>query len=277
MRCHTAARSRVSEEFCASTEPFDLTGFELPLASGHHVDVAPVRALLGEAIARFEKPTESDRWLGPRLHSALRLSAREASDPEVWMWLGLGPGIDYVRWRFENRKPNRFVGSRDVQAFSRLWWIAEMFRDGPDYTPAVQALIKQDVPNTLLRLDVAHHRPTLLAFLRLRRKAGKAGELSGREVNAAAQAINIASVTYALEQIGPHQRNTGDRQAYDDWRTQAVSLSTLLSEELPDGPAESKVPAASVDALAALFQELLEEAHVRDERTTPDVTADAQA
>ena len=117
----------------------------------------------------------SDRWLGPRLHSALRLSRREAARRGVWRFLGVCVVPDYVRWRFSGdrddpespAKLERFVGADYKQALSRLWWMSEMFRNGPDYEPATRALGNQDVINNLFRMNVAHHRPIALGAVRV--------------------------------------------------------------------------------------------------------------
>ena len=64
-------------------------------------NLEPIRVLLDEAMNRhngLDRAT-SDAWLGPRLHSTLRLSRREAGNRGVWRFLGLW-GADYVRWRF---------------------------------------------------------------------------------------------------------------------------------------------------------------------------------
>src|SRR4051794_6281576 len=45
----------------------------------------PIRELVDEAIDRFEStPTRADAWLAPRLHAALRITRREASNSCLW-------------------------------------------------------------------------------------------------------------------------------------------------------------------------------------------------
>src|SRR3712207_5044930 len=77
---------------------------------------------------------ESDTWLSPRLHSALRLTRAEAGDRGLWHWLALRYR-SYVEYRWTgdggvNR--DRWFGPVHKQALARLWWGAELFRDGDD-------------------------------------------------------------------------------------------------------------------------------------------------
>ena len=135
-----------------------------------------VRILLDEVMTRYAQTdaAASDAWLGPRLHAALRLSRREAGNRDLWRFMGLW-GADYVRWRFgpspgehdldKAAKEERFVGPDSKQAFARLWWMAEVFRDGKTYTTAALALTNQDIVNNLFRMSICNHRPTALAVL----------------------------------------------------------------------------------------------------------------
>src|SRR5207244_262844 len=110
---------------------------------------------------------KSDEWLGPRLHHVLRLKRTEAAERGIWLYLAIVERPDYVVWRWgsedETKEPvnvDRFAGPDYKHAFARLWWMVELFRDGPDYEPATLALRSQDIPNNLFRMDIAHHRPT---------------------------------------------------------------------------------------------------------------------
>lgn len=148
-----------------------------PLAGGDaRLRLDRVRALIDDALHRFqaERPTAADAWLAPRLHETLRLTRREAAEKGLWTYLSLGVAPDYVVWRHlpepkvdgSRRRVARdkFVGAHYKQAFARLWWAAELFRDGSDYRPVVVACGNQDMLNSALRLDVIDHRPTALAW-----------------------------------------------------------------------------------------------------------------
>ncbi|EPD90970.1 hypothetical protein HMPREF1486_05353 [Streptomyces sp. HPH0547] len=229
-----------------------------------------VRDLIDDALARFrdERPPAADAWLAPRLHETLRLTRREAAEKRLWTYMALGVAPDYVVWRHKSepntRHPHgrvardRFVGPHYKQAFSRLWWAAELFRDGPDYRPAVVACGNQDMLNSALRLDIIDHRPTALALTRLMEK----GIVStGREINALTPAVNAAAATLMYDILAPDVERDGE--ALRDWAAAAETALPSPRHNLPEGPDEERAPEDSVANLAAHFEGLFSDAPVR--------------
>ncbi|MEV6987404.1 DUF6339 family protein [Sphaerisporangium sp. NPDC051017] len=227
-----------------------------------------VRELVDEAMRRYgDGPTRADAWLAPRLHAALRLSRREAADARLWNFLALRLASDYVFWRHPGRpgkeKPvpevssARFQGAFHTQAFARLWWVAELFRDGDDYGPVEIACGNQDMLNTTLRLEIVQHRPTAQAIVRM---LDRQSIRIGREVNALAKAVNAAGSTLMYELLAPDE--VQDADAYRAWMDDIDSVH-LPYESLPEGPDDIRVPETAVDALVPLFEKLYEEAPVR--------------
>jgi hypothetical protein len=228
----------------------------------------PIRDLVEEAMKRFgDSRTAADAWLAPILHSTLRITRREAADSRLWNHLALRVAPDYVFWRHpgrpSERQPapavnrSRFSGPFYSHAFARLWWAAELFRDGYDYRPAVVACGNQDVLNTVLRLEVVLHRPTAQAMLRL---LDGGPVRTGRDVNALAQAINSAGTTLVFEHIAPDA--APDPDAYQAWIDDLDGALVPL-ESLPDGPDDGRAPVGAVKALVPLFERLFAEAPVR--------------
>nr|WP_206441450.1 DUF6339 family protein [Streptomyces boncukensis] len=229
-----------------------------------------VRDLVDDALAMFGggRPTVADAWLAPRLHDTLRLTRAEAADKGLWAYLALGVAPDYVVWRHAPG-PNpdgspgsvardRFVGTLDKQTFARLWWAAELFRDGVDYRPAEVACGNQEMFNSALRLDIIDHRPTAQAFISLI-ESGTVG--TGREVNALLAAANAAAATLMYDVIAPDVERDGG--AVREWIAAAESAIPPPRHRLPEGPAEERVPEESVRKLAAHFGELFREGRVR--------------
>lgn len=241
----------------------------LPLPDEGRWAAAPVRELLDEAMKRFDDDSHAaaDAWLAPRLHATLRLTRREAADGRLWNHIALRVAPDYVFWRHQGRPSekqpiptvnrNRFLGPFHSQAFARLWWAAELFRDGYDYRPAVVACANQDMLNTVLRLEVILHRPVAQAMLRL---LSDGTVRTGRDVNALAQAVNTAGTTLFFEAIAPDA--PPDPDAYLAWIQELDSVLIPL-DRLPDGPDDGRTPAAAVNALVPLFERLFAEAPVR--------------
>ncbi|MFD4237079.1 DUF6339 family protein [Streptomyces sp. NPDC058542] len=242
-----------------------------PLAhdSRSRAELAPVRDLIDDAMYKFreDRPTSADAWLAPRLHAALRLTRREAADRRIWNYLALGVAPDYVVWRHLPAKSEgeqlkiavrRFRGPAYTQAFARLWWAAELFRDGPDYRPVVTACGNQEMLNTVLRMDVVDHRPTAQAMVRLLERGTVT---KTREANALAAAINASAATLVYDVIAPDVERDGT--PLREWVDAAESAPAVPRRDLPIGPYEEKTPERSVDVLVGHFAELFAEAQVR--------------
>lgn len=232
-----------------------------------------VRDLIDHALAMFQnkRPTAADAWLAPRLHETLRLTRREAAEKKFWTYLALGVAPDYVVWRHMPEPKigvghgrvarDKFVGAHYKQAFARLWWAAELFRDGSDYQPAVVACSNQDVLNTALRLDVIDHRPTALAVVRL---IERGVVRTGREVNALATAVNTAAATLMYDVIAPDVER--DAEPLCDWIAAAESSRPSPRESLPEGPEEERAPSDVVEKLVGHFTELFADVQVRGQK-----------
>jgi hypothetical protein len=227
-------------------------------------EAEPLRALVEDAMHEFrDKRTEADAWLAPRLHAALRLTRREASDRRLWNHLALAVAPDYVAWRhFSQRKlrinPERFKGALDRQCFSRLWWAAEMFRNGKDYSPAVAACGNQELIHSALKRDLIDHRPTAQALVRV---LGRGIASTGREIEGLMTAINAAGATLIYDVLAPDEPR--DPEAVREWAAGAESAPPVPRHDMPAGPDEEPVPEESVAALADFFAELFETAPVR--------------
>ncbi|MEU9157292.1 DUF6339 family protein [Streptomyces sp. NPDC048417] len=229
-----------------------------------------VRDLIEHALSRFgnERPTAADAWLAPRLHETLRITRREAAEKGFWTYLALGVAPDYVVWRHLSEPKadgspgrvarDRFVGPHYKQTFARLWWAAELFRDGSDYRPVVVACGNQDMLNSALRLDVIDHRPTALALVRLMERGSVR---TGREVNALTSAVNAAAATLMYDVIALDVES--DREPLREWIAGAESSPPSPRNELPRGPEEERVPEGAVERLIVHFEELFAYAQVR--------------
>ncbi|MBT2380368.1 hypothetical protein J7E90_24340 [Streptomyces sp. ISL-111] len=241
----------------------------LPYDGESRAELDPVRALVEDAMYQFreDRPTAADGWLAPRLHATLRLTRREAADRRIWNYLALGVAPDYVVWRHLMAKSEgvaskvaarRFQGPAYTQAFARLWWAAELFRDGPDYAPVVTVCGIQDMLNTALRMDIVDHRPTAQALVRLMKQGTVR---TGREVNAVLAAINASAATLMYDVVAPDADRHG--KPLREWIEGAESAPAVPRRDLPIGPYEEKTPERSVDVLVDHFAELFAEAPVR--------------
>lgn len=235
--------------------------------------VEPIRSLVEDAMFEFrDDRTRADAWLAPRLHATLRLTRREAADKRLWNHLALAVAPDYVAWRHlseptANRPERRiaaerFRGPADRQCFSRLWWAAELFRNGSDYEPVQVACGNQDLVHTVLRMDVIDHRPTAQALVRLLQSGLVT---TGREINGLCVAISTAGATLTYDVLAPDEPR--DPARLRDWIAEAESAPPVERYELPKGPDEDLVREESVAALTSYFAELFETAPVRGRKT----------
>ncbi|MFI5473790.1 DUF6339 family protein [Streptomyces cacaoi] len=231
--------------------------------------VEPLRELIEDAPYKGrENRTAADAWLAPRLHAALRINRREAADQRIWNHLALGVAPDYVAWRHmgaptaKSPEPRisaaRFKGVADRQCFSRLWWAAELFRNGPDYSPVEAACSNQDLIHTVLRVSLIDHRPTAQALVRVLRKGIAT---TGREINGLMAAVNTAGATLVYDAMVEDEPRDPDDLRH--WIAEAENAPPVDRHELPIGPDEVPVPEESIERLTAYFAELFETAPVR--------------
>jgi hypothetical protein len=235
------AQRLVTDAFLTDGAQVDFSPFER--AFPRVVPLGSLEMVVKRAMSSFEDPPEADRWLGPRVHAALRLTRREAADRALWAYLALGPCQQYVRWRFANAPATRFLGPPHDHALGRLWWGGELLRNGPDYTDAVTGFRIQDIPNSF-RFDIFHRRPLALAAVRILGTWREGAPATGRQANRLLQAMNMAIVTLAVDADIPDGGAEGDVA----WLAGVPGEGELLGEDLPRGPDDAPV---SDEVLAA--------------------------
>jgi hypothetical protein len=106
------------------------------------------------------------------VHRALPLSRREAALPGVWRFLAVAHRPDLVRhrWAMERWATTRTrfwtPGMRhDSNVFSRLWWIAELTRDGDDYRLTERVFARQTIAIQIFVRRYAWDRAAVVALL----------------------------------------------------------------------------------------------------------------
>ena len=221
---------------------------------GREIDLGPLRAIVAHAMRRL-KPDPSDAWLAPRVHATVRLTRREAADLRIWHYLAAVALPEYVRWRWRDAAVtgspvaiDRFVGDAATGAISRLWWAAELTRDGSDYAPTTRVLSSPAFAWAWLELDYWQHRAAAQAAIVWLTTAE-----SGTAAAAAVRAFDLALRTTVLESVAPAV--PPDAEAVREWCDARVD-ETLMFDRLPAGPDESPADAADVAAVRALLEEV---------------------
>ncbi|WP_370181630.1 DUF6339 family protein [Rhodococcus wratislaviensis] len=235
---------------------------------GTTIDIAVLTALMEEFSDRLDgwaDPSTSDRWLAPRIHFALRLSRAEASDPDVWAWLAVR-FHSYIEWRWEGRKgiaENRWRGEIHKQALARLWWGAELFRNGADYEPVVRAFIRQDLPNSYLHRPLVRCRSLALALVDVVSPTDGETVLSADDVNDLARVLNLVTAGSPPEVQTGFQRD--DLRGYQKWVGERPDIPADWNV-LPTGPGCGDTSAMSLDGGRALATRGWVYAHAAAER-----------
>jgi hypothetical protein len=132
------------------------------------------------------------------------------------------------------------------QAFARLWWGAETFRDGSDYRSAMQAFVFQDFPNSYLHRPIVRCRSLALAILD---RIAASESASADEVNDLARVLNLATVGTPPE-VETHYQ-TDDYTAYDEWCSSTPSIPKSW-ESLPAGPQAVDTTVGSLQGAARI-------------------------
>jgi hypothetical protein len=259
-----SARGQLTPAFRQGFAEVDLREFIQPFELDRDLALDDVRRLLAHAMESFADPVASDAWLAPRLHAVLRLRRNEAAGRGLWGWLATVEFSDYTRWRFPGKTADeeedeskrgtplkRLVGSGRDNALSRLWWGAELFRNGEDYTPVVNAFAKQDVPNTWLSLDAVHHPAAAQAALRMLPAMGS------KPINRLSTALDHVLTTIQLDVLAPIE--PPDTLAADEWVAAHADIDDILGDELPRGPEENPVPGELVNEVEALIRRVATE------------------
>jgi len=253
-----ASRILFTTDFLSGESRPDFSLYTVPAGLDRLVELTALDGLIDHVMSSDEfsrDPETSDSWLAPRLHAALRLRRSEAADRSIWIWLTVARYPSYVRWRFPGREGStsskRFIGGDRDNALSRLWWGAELTRNGADYGQVQRAFQRQDIANTWFALDAFHNRAAALAAMRMLPR------LSSKAINRLSNALNHFLTTIMLDAVAPLQGP--DIVAIDEWVAGSASMEDLLQGELPPGPLEDPVDTEMIDRVEDLVRRVAAE------------------
>ena len=248
-------------------EPEELDRYA-PVVRRHNGGAIATQAVL-ELFAEmptFELPSIADSWLAPRLHSTLRLTRREASDRGIWRFLAGGPLSEHVAWRWKPSRQGkdaipdeRWNGGINKQTFARLWWGAELFRNGDDYGPVEHFFERQDFPNSLLHVHFVRIRPVALGILAAIREATGDTPPSSQQIQDVARRVNLTIAARSMEAATAlYHPNAG---VLHEWISEAP-VSWVGAD--PIGPADGRVPAEILAIGKQVGTEICELAGISD-------------
>lgn len=240
--------------------------------TGLYCDLDLLKQLSSRA-AKLLKVEDMDPWLAPRLHCALRIPRRIAMDEAVWTWLALSCH-EFIEGRFRrpNRKihPWRYYGGWSRNGLSRLWWGAEMTRNGPSYADVKLCFARTRTAQFALELMYSWHRPAAIAFCRV--AEGVNGErLSDTRARTLSTRLRVLLSLHCLEALGSGALDASE-EFDDEWAQHRPSLASLMGDlGALKGPAKGACDESAIDALVVWYREVLAMSGVEE------VTADASA
>lgn len=157
--------------------------------------------------------SQVDGLAAPMIHRALPLSRREAGHPGVWRYLALVACPEFVRHRWNalswatTRSRYWALGTRpDSNAFARLWWIAELTREGDSYALTEEVFARPMTTPIFVR-QFSSYRPAVAAFAHVMRTATStenervAKELNGRLSTLTLEVLDEESLRSIIEEI----------------------------------------------------------------------------
>lgn len=253
----------------------------LPDADGATLDLAPLEALVRATLdhevhgraSTDEERNALDGWLAPRVHAAIRVSRRVASSDAFWRWLALEHAAPLIDLRFGGPKgvPRwRLTGAALRNGLSRLWWGAELTRDGPDYGLLPHVFARTRTAQFALELSYSQYRTAAIAFTRVAEGLDGGPRLSDPAMTALSRSAN-ARLSLRVLEAATSPALDGPRDVR--WWHADPDVDGLVSEDGPTGPDDGHADPDEVAALCRWFRDVAS----NDGGTTPPATPDVKA
>ena len=225
----------------------ELIRYELP-----DIDLKYARSVLDEAIKNYQKFEEiggkrsafivQEKWIAPRLHNALRLTRYEAGLADVWNYLAIYFS-DYIRHRWISSNKDsiaeylfRYV-TKDRHQLAKLWWMAELTRNGSEYHEH-GGVLSADFIQQLLGVEDSRFQLTNLAIIDMQDDIFEDGLYQANDNWNRAIMISIRKKV-APQPITSKVNTVLDLKEYRRWLKD--------SPKLKDSKYGSKIPKASND------------------------------
>ena len=150
----------------AATLLSDLMTLEFvnPVQVPVRVDLAKIAEILAVAIQKLPANSNSKKFADADIHASVNLhqylisiglGRQLAGDSGMWAWLNLSvPDWSLARWKGSADRDAGYepwFGNPSSNALGRLFWAAELMRNGSDYSPVHGAFLQQNVINELAR------------------------------------------------------------------------------------------------------------------------------
>ncbi len=264
---HPSVAAALSHDFLRGGDPPDLSTFRQKADLGTltdegicEIDTDLVSSLISHAVELKISGTELDAWLAPRLHSVLRIPRFLAADQRFWSWVAIELCRPYVQARWAGSEADavsawRYTGPLLRNAVSRLWWGADMTRNGPSYDYVAPLFKRVRTAQWALELKYSWYRPAPIAFVSVAEGVDEGERLSDDDMRLLSKRINAYLSLKVLEAVAVDE---GVDQQYDiEWRKHTPSLAEVVKGTKLKGPADGYASGDAIGSLKAWFQELV--------------------
>lgn len=232
---------------------------------------------LSQKAANFLPPEQMDAWLAPRLHAALRLPRSVTHDDGMWAWLAM-QCPEFVEARFHKGKkrlhPWRYRGMWSRNALSRLWWGAEMTRNGGDYSATELCFRRTRTAQFTLELMYSWDRAAAIAFARVSEGADNGARLTDAQTKRLSTKLKVLLAMRSLDGFGDGANE--DTEEFDTtWAAHSPSFTALVSSNLETirGPSVGAVPASRLAELESWFRSVAAEEELNATAGLPEKDA----
>lgn len=200
MRLTNYGQSKVTEEFLKNPDADPISEPEALQTLEIDVPLDDFNRVVTEAIGKFgiPIPPSADAETAVALHKALKIPRRIAMDKRVWQFLSCVARPDYTRARWTDdgaASLERFLGGIKRNAFARLWWGAEVMRDGSDYSQVGSCFEPQDLYEAVFGRSFSKFPPAAKGFI---------GAVKGEHRNTireVAKDFNLMLSTFVVEDL----------------------------------------------------------------------------
>jgi hypothetical protein len=235
---------------------------------GVECDLELVKQLADKAAA-FLPSDRMDAWMAPRLHAALRLPRRLANDDGMWAWLAFQcPRFVEARFRKGKEKlhPWRYRGMWSRNALARLWWGAEMTRNGNDYAATSLCFKRTRTAQFALELMYSWDRAAAIAFVHVAEGADGGARLSDAQTKRLSTTLKVLLTLRSLDAFG--DGSDEDSEEFDaSWASHRPSFGALVSADVATlpGPKLGTVSEARIADLVTWFRSVVDDADAEEE------------
>jgi len=203
MRLTNTGASFITDEYLKNSEPDPITLPEALDQLSQDISLASFNRAVDEGMQRFpDDPPSGDAWLSEQIHLALRLPRSVAMDIRIWQFLTCIAHPEYVRYRWGGTgkvSKERFLGGIKRNAFARLWWAAEIMKEGDDYSGIAPCFESQDLYEAVFGRSFSKFPSAAKAFVEAIRSQER------NIVREVAKDFNFMLSTFVLEDLAEEQ------------------------------------------------------------------------